>query len=452
MSRLRYFTLLLAALLPLLAGNVAAQTIRSVSKQTLEIVPGTRDLMFRVDGAGLADVTEVKFLKNGREVRGITSTVRATSGYVTLTIAADDALSPLDGIDIELRGSRLKEPIRVPAKALVASRNQGSPATLPPASDASVQVATIEVDANDVYVGGTVPGRVRLTTLSSQPVEVEVVSERPQSLEAPGVVVVPAGQIQAAFELKGVSEYIYLGDPWTIEVQARKVPYTSGPTRNVRVLNAPSPDLALFPNVGTGDWDFGNNSYAGPPPATPATSGETRSVRIRLAHEPIKGGTLQLGVSGPASVQTSVSITPGTSRMLNVPVNFGTVTSPQQVTVTVTGYGVSRSAGVMVYPDAVVVTDVSPEGGSGSYASVVGGDALRLDVTLSQPAPAGGYVVLVQASDPGAVAVNSLTIPPGSTTGLLIVGIQATSTQKTLTLSVGDVAPQTFTVNVLPNQ
>ena len=451
MPRPRLFALLLVVLLPFLAGNAAAQTIRSVSKQTLEITPGARDLTFRVDGAGLAEVTEVKFLKNGREVRGIRSTVRATSSTVTLSITAEEALNPLEGIDIELRGPRLRQPIRVPAKALVASRYPGTPASLPPASDASVQVATLEVDANDVYVGGTLPGRVRLTTLSSEPVEIEIVSERPQSLEAPGVVVVPAGQMQASFELRGVSEYIYLGDPWSVEVQARKVPFTSGPTRNVRVLDAPSPDMALFPNDGLYGWDFGNNSYAGPPPATPVTSGGSSSVRIRLAHEPIKGGTLQLVASGPASVQSSVSLTPGDNRMLGVPVSFGTVTAPQQVSVTVTGYGVSRTATVMVYPDAVVVTGVTREGGNATYATVTGGDALRLDVTLSQPAPAGGYTVPVQSSDPQAVAITPLTIPAGSTTGLLIVGIQPTTTQKTVTLSVGDVAPKLFTVTVNPS-
>lgn len=137
--------------------------------------------------------------------------------------------------------------------------------------------------------------------------------------------------------------------------------------------------------------------------------------------------------------------------MLNVPVTVGTVTSPQQVTVTVTGYGVSRSASATVYPDGIVVTSVNPESGVSSSSSVVGGDAARLDVELSQAAPSGGYTVPVVASDPSAVAISPLTIPAGQSAGLLIVGTQPTDTQKTVTLTIGEISPQTFTITIQPS-
>lgn len=472
-ARWRFLALVLASaaappfVAPLAVAPLSAQSIRTVSDAEPILVPGGDPLALRIDGTGLDGITEVRFLKDGREVRGLRGELRTTARSITVTIVADRLLDPLEGVDIELRGPRIRQPMRVPAKLQVRaevgrrpSRTDGGkmpgpsplPAPDPPASDPSIQVESIEIDPLGVYEGESRKGSVRLTAVSSEPVEVEIVSAQPGSAESPGVIVVPAGALEAEFELRAREPFGAMAGQFTI--QARKVPFTSGPSHPVRVYPAPAPEVAVLPNTTMGDgFDLGDNSFGGPAPAFPVRSGQSRTLKIRLQAAPTLGGSIHLTATGPVSVPTGRltlgSI--GADRVLSAQVSFPSVTTPQQAVITVHGYGAQVSESVDVWPDQVFVVGIEEENcGSCTSVSIVGGDAARLEVTLSQPAQAGGYAVPVQISDVAALSPVSLTIPAGQTSGELIVGAQVTDTPRTVTLTIGDVLPQTFTIQIQP--
>ncbi len=474
MSSLRPFTRpRLLALLPALAAALligaplSAQSIRTVSDAEPILVPGGDALSLRIDGAGLDGITEVRFLKDGREVRGLRGELRATARSVTVHIVADRLLNPLEGVDIELRGPRIRQPLRVPAKlqvravgGLEPSKTDGGkmpgpsrlPAPDPSPSDPSIQVESIEIDPVGVYEGESRKGSVRLTAVSSGPVEVEIVSAQPGSLESPGVIVVPAGSLEAEFDLRAIAPFGASAGQFS--VQARKVPFTSGPSHPVRVYPAPAPEVAVLHNTNMGDgFDLGDNGYGGPPEAFPVRSGASRTLKIRLAAHPSLGGSIYLTATGPVSVPTG-RLTLGSlgpDRVMTADVTFQSVTTPQQAVITVHGYGEQVSESVEVWPDQVFVIGLEEDTcGSCTSVSIVGGDAARLEITLSQPAQAGGYAVPIQVSDVAALSPVSLTIPAGQTSGELIVGAQVTSTPRTVILTIGDVVPHTFTLQIQP--
>ncbi|NNF38618.1 MAG: hypothetical protein HKN71_08115, partial [Gemmatimonadetes bacterium] len=62
---------LLVLPLALLPAPLGAQTIRSVSDAEPRLVPGGDAVELPLDGSGLGGITEVRFLKDGREVRGL---------------------------------------------------------------------------------------------------------------------------------------------------------------------------------------------------------------------------------------------------------------------------------------------------------------------------------------------------------------------------------------------
>lgn len=458
-------SLVVLALLVLLAptagtsGALSAQTIRGVSTGMVELVSGGAAVNLRIEGRGLSGVTEARFTRNGRAIRGIEAKLRASDRAVEIRLAADRGLSSMDGIALEVGGAKMRSMLKVPVEMMVVAEKWAkavdsgtSPPSDPPASDPSVQVAEVRFDEDWVYAGGKIQGRVTLTTTSSEPVQVEVVSERPSSLQAPGTVVVPAGQLEATFEVEGIEPYIYFGDPWIIEVEARKPPATSGPHWNVRVTDAPAPDLALFPNDGAQLYDWGNTSYAPAPDAEPARPGDTRDLRIRLTSEPVLGGTLQLSATGPIQVPSSVSIPAGDDRVVAVPATFGSVSGVTIATVTVSGYGRQVQESIEIRPDQVFAATVQLEGGSSWSASttVSAGNTVRLEIGLSQPAGPGGVTVPVQASDPSTVGWTPLTIPAGSDAGVLIIGTAPTDSTRTVTLTIGEFDPHTFEITVNP--
>lgn len=458
--------LLLSLLMIAVAGPTGAQTIRSVSDTELRLVPGGDALQLRLEGSGLDGITEVRFVKDGREVGGLRGEVRSTARTVTISIVADRLMNPLDGVEVELRGPRIRQPLRVPAKVLVAayegperSKTDGgkmpAPSPLPmpdpPASDPSIQVGSVEIEPFRMYVGETREGRVRLTAVSSEPVEVEIVSAQPGSLETPGTIVVPAGALEAGFEVHAVAPHGSTAS--SFDVQARKVPFTSGPSHPVRVLPAPAPEVAVLPNSNQGSgYDMGDNSYSGPSPAYPVWSGETTELRVRLSAAPVLGGSIYLTGSGPVNVPSGrLTLGAAAEPILSAEVTFQSVTTPQQAVITVHGYGAQVSETVDVWPDQVFVSGIEQETcASCTSTSVVAGDAVRLQITLSRAAEAGGYTVPIQVSDVPALSPVSLTIPAGQSSGELIVGAQATDAPRTVTLTIGDVISHTFTITVQP--
>ncbi|NNF38617.1 MAG: hypothetical protein HKN71_08110 [Gemmatimonadetes bacterium] len=429
---------LLSGILPASPG--AAQTIRSVSDQNLVIEPGGDPLVLRIDGTDLSGFTEARFLKDGKDVEGIRGELQTTDRLLTLSITADRRVSPLEGIVIELGGPRVSEPMRLPGKVLVAGDATGKdPAgdsdDKPreggdPADDSQIQLASIDVDHWAVYKGQRVEGTVSLTAAPSQPIDVEIRSSRPSSVGAPEVVTVPAGQTSVDFELHGLDVVegtagIYLNS----EIQARKVPFSTGPT--VDLTTVPLPVVTSLRLAG---------STGG---VTPVPSTTVLSLRIGLRERPRAGGTIQIATTGPLLTSSAVPLDASSQdAFVEVPVNVGLVEDLTPATITATLYGSTYTGTWSLGPDQVWVTQAS-----GRRTSVTGGDVIRLGVVLSRNAPIGGFPVPVQVSDPELLDPSPLLIEQADT-GEVRINTRAVATTRTATVTIGDFDPRTINVTV----
>jgi hypothetical protein len=130
-------------------------------------------------------------------------------------------------------------------------------------------------------------------------------------------------------------------------------------------------------------------------------------------------------VSVPATVtvpanQTSVTFNANTSQP--------TATGPVAVTGT---------AGTVTGSGSLTVTQITV-GASFNQASVTGGGAVLLTITISPAAPTGGTVVTLTSSDPSLQPRTTVTIPAGATSVTIGVATNPvlTNTSATLTASV----------------
>lgn len=92
-------------------------------------------------------------------------------------------------------------------------------------------------------------------------------------------------------------------------------------------------------------------------------------------------------------------------------ITTGSVTAPTDVTISVTGRGVTRSATLTVSPSLPALTGLSV-----NPSSVTGGTPSTGTVTLGSAAPAGGATVSLGSNQPGAASVpGTVTVPAGAT-------------------------------------
>ncbi len=186
---------------------------------------------------------------------------------------------------------------------------------------------------------------------------------------------------------------------------------------------------------------------------TSVVGGQSSTGTVTLTAAAPSGGfvvNLSSSNSAVASVPSSVTV-PAGQTSATFTVTTQAVSSTTTVTITATAGNVSRQATLTVNP-----APQQPQLSSLSLnpSSVVGGQSSTGTVTLTAPAPSGGFVVNLSSSNSTVASVpSSVTVPAGQTSATFTVNTQAvaSATTVTITASAGGVSRQaTLTVNPAP--
>jgi len=166
---------------------------------------------------------------------------------------------------------------------------------------------------------------------------------------------------------------------------------------------------------------------------------------VTLNSPAANGGTsVNLSSSSPAAtVPASVSVPVG-QWSATFPVNTTAQASTVNVTLTATRNGITRTAALSVVKSALSSLTLDPN-------SVTGGTAATGLVTLTGPAPAGGYsVTLTSNSAARATVPASVSVPAGATSAIFAVSTlpQTTDGSATITANLNAVN-KTATLTVL---
>jgi hypothetical protein len=303
----------------------------------------------------------------------------------------------------------------------------------PAEGQAEIQVTGISLSAAQAYAGSVVQAQIELSAAPSEPFAVEIVSANPSAVAAPGQIMAPAGSNTFTVELEALAPQINPGPTiMPIQIQARKVPYTTGPTVN----------LTVRPTLAISYTRFATSIYVD---EAPIMGGSTRSLLVILSTEPVVGAEYQVSVSGPASAPATLVFPPGDDRSATLPVTFESVSQAQTVVLELAGEGSSASKTVTVSPPGDLVSfDVSP-------GAVVGGAAINVSLESVGAAPQGGLDVDVVSSHPAVVPSQTITFPQGQTTVSAILASAPTGAQTQVTLTAGTgSSARTRTVRVDP--
>jgi hypothetical protein len=170
-------------------------------------------------------------------------------------------------------------------------------------------------------------------------------------------------------------------------------------------------------------------------------------------------GVVKVNLTGPApatgltvtlmsgdervSIPASVTFEPGVVTK-SVPVETELLTSSQQVTISATGNGTTKTAKVTVVPISVSSIILS--------SSPVGGNQTTITFTLNAPAPDGGVTLHLQSSSPTTVSLPATIAIPGEQRNVTVdytPAVVSVDTPVTVSATYGS-ATKTVTVTVKP--
>ena len=186
---------------------------------------------------------------------------------------------------------------------------------------------------------------------------------------------------------------------------------------------------------------------------------------ITLTPNPVVGGlsvtgTVTLANPAPAAGAT-ITLTSSDAVVAPVPASFviaagqtsgtftinTTATPGTTVTITASYSGSSLGTQLVVNPAPIVIV---PDTLSFAPPSVPGGATSQATVTLTGPAPTGGFVVTLSSSDPAAKVPASVSIPEGSTSATFTVTTVAVVQQVSAVITAsGNGGKTTGTLTVL---
>jgi hypothetical protein len=305
--------------------------------------------------------------------------------------------------------------------AFVARISPGGTPPAPTLSSEAVSPATI--------VGGsTVTGTVTLTgAAQAAGAGVSLSSSSPSVAGVPTSVNVAAGATSATFNI--TTSAVAANTAVTVTATY------NGVTRNATLTVTPPPSLqsiSLSPSSVVG----GNSAQATITLTTTAPAG---------------GAVVSLASSNTAAATVPANITvPAGASSTTVAVSTVSVAASTSSTISGSYGGASASAVLTITPPITLTTFVL------NPATVQGRDQSIGTVTISSPAPAGGFPVSVTTSD-GTIAAgpgtNSVTVPQGNTSAGFAIGTNSvtTPTQVTFTASGGGVT-KTAVLTVTPPQ
>ncbi len=272
-------------------------------------------------------------------------------------------------------------------------------------------------------VGGGAPstGTVTLTGPAPAGGLSVALSSSSGAATVPTSVAVPAGKVSATFPIATATV--------TTQVVATLTASLNGGTQTA-MLTVQAPELE--PVVLTPDSVIGGDSAAATLSLTfPAPTG---------------GAAITLTSSSPAAVIPATVTIPAGGTTLSVPVTTSAVSVTQVVTITAAYGGVTKTAKLTVKAALLNGLSLAP-------ASVIGGEATVVTLSLGSAAPAAGLTATLTSSDPAAQVPAMLVIPPGATSAsVALPTVSVTAPVKaTITANLGT-AVQTAVLSILPVQ
>jgi hypothetical protein len=289
-------------------------------------------------------------------------------------------------------------------------------------------LAGIALDPASVAGGNTSQGTASLTSPApSGGAVVTLSSSNTSAATVPASVTVPAGAFSTTFTVSTASV--------TSSTSATIAGAFGGTTRSATLTVTPPP-----PPIGPASLSVSPATVEGGNPVT---------------------GTVFLSVGAPAgglvvtlsSSNTAAATVPATmivhgglsSGTFPVSTLAGSVT--RITTITASANGVSRTANLTVTPSAAAslsTVAVNP-------ASVTGGASSQGTVTLTSPAPAGGFAVSLSSGNAAATVPASVSVAQGATSAIFAIatGAVTASTSVTITASAGGLT-RTATLTVTP--
>ncbi len=287
-------------------------------------------------------------------------------------------------------------------------------------------LAGIALNPASVVGGNTSQGTASLTSAAPSGGAVLTLSSNTSVATVPASVTVPAGAFSATFSVSTASV--------TASTSATITGAFGGDTRSATLTVTPPP-----PPIGPASLSVSPATVEGGNPVTGT---------VFLSGGAPAGGlvvSLSSSNTAAATVPATMIVHGGlSSGTFPVSTLAGPVT--RTTTITASANGVSRTADLTVTPSAAAALStvaVNP-------ASVTGGAASQGTVTLTSPAPAGGFAVSLSSGNTAATVPAGVSVAQGATSATFAIATSAVmaSTPVTITASAGGVTrTATLTVN-----
>ena len=150
------------------------------------------------------------------------------------------------------------------------------------------------------------------------------------------------------------------------------------------------------------------------------------------AAAPQGGWTVKLSATHSAAVSVPATVTvPDGKFSITFAVTTSAVTQQTTSTITAADSLSHASAKLTLLVDSIASLSLSP-------STVVGGVGSVGTVTLTSPAPAGGWKVTLSATGDGVVVPASLTVPAGATTATFKITTQPVTQTTNSTITAAD--------------
>ena len=289
-----------------------------------------------------------------------------------------------------------------------------------------VSLSSVSVSPATLVTGATATVTVSLSAAAPSGGATVALSGGSAVFPLPASVVVPAGQSSASVNVKAGAA----ASSSSVTVTATY----SGAAKTAVVTVAPAPTASLVA------VSVSQASVA---------SGATDTVTVTLsAAAPAGGATVTLSSSSAAfSLPATLAVPPGAMSAI-VSAQAAVVSSSTPVTIMAKYNGGTQTAGITITPAAPLPTLSSV---SVSPASVSGGSAATLNLTLSAAAPAGGAVVAIVSNSAAFPLPANVVVLAGQKTASLTVTTSSVAAPASATVTAKyNGGTQTATVTVTP--
>jgi FG-GAP-like repeat len=290
-------------------------------------------------------------------------------------------------------------------------------------------LSSVTLNPINVVGGNTSQGTAFLTGAAPAGGAVVTLSTSSSVATVPGTVTVPAGASSATFAVSTTSV--------TASTSATITGAFGGVTRSATLTVTPPP-----PPIGPASLSISPATVEGGNPVTGTV--------FLSGAAPADGLVVSLSSSNTAAATVPATmIVHGGLSSGTFPVSTLTGPTTRTTTITASANGVSRTADLTVTPSAAAslsTVTVNP-------ASVTGGTSSQGTVTLTSPAPAGGFAVSLSSGNAAATVPAGVSVAQGATSATFAIATNAvtTSTPVTITASAAGVTrTATLTVNPQP--